>query len=306
VKPPKKKRRRYTDDRSKLTPEEKRRRRATFARGVWGSRLIQISLLFYIPGVLLVPAQIIVSELTHGGGSVLLVLAGILGLVNWVLGAVGLALCLAGPVSPGHWRFGIAAAVAVVFHALLMLALVAKTGAHADFRDLDQSTAQWGAVATQYDSLSFYLAYVVYPDDIPLKRADTILSFMTGVVEMTRLILILMTLACLAQAAGDRQLSDKCTRMAGRVSIIPGILALGMLAYKVFVVETGAEHEQGIVIATLRYILRGINSVVGGILLFAYQTVSEVVDACEYPFQTEIDLGGGYEASPENYLGTDD
>ena len=170
--------------------------------------------------------------------------------------------------------------------------MVAKTSANADYRGLDRGTMMWAQIATQYESLSFYLAYVLYPDDIPLRRADTILSFLTGILEMTRLILFLMTLGCLAQAAGDRELSENCTRMAGRVTIIPGMLALGVLAYKIVVIETGAGGA-GMVLYLLNYMYRSITLVVAGILGMTLRTVGDVVEACESPFQ--IDPSGSSE-----------
>ena len=277
---------------SKMTLEERRAQRAAFARGAYGARIIQISLFFYIPGVLFVPLHQIVAEITKGDVPYILIIAGILGLANWILGAIGISLCLAGPPVPGHYRFGVAALIVAFVHAVLLLAVIAKTSANADYRGLDRGTMMWAQIATQYESLSFYLAYVLYPDDIPLRRADTILSFLTGILEMTRLILFLMTLGCLAQAAGDRELSENCTRMAGRVTIIPGMLALGVLAYKIVVIETGAGGA-GMVLYLLNYMYRSITLVVAGILGMTLRTVGDVVEACESPFQ--IDPSGSSE-----------
>lgn len=277
---------------TKLTIEERRTLRASFGRATYGARILQISLLFYIPGVLLVPLHQIVAEITKDEVPFILIIAGILGLVNWILGAIGISLCLAGPPSPGHFRFGVASIIACVVHAILLLAVVAKTSSNADYRGLDRGSMMWAQIATQYESLSFYLAYVLYPDDIPLRRADTILSFLTGVTELTRLILFLMTLGCLAQAAGDRELSERCTRMAGRVTIIPGLMALGMLAYKIVVIETGV-GQTGMVLYALNYMYRSITLVVAGILGMTLRTVGDVVEACEFPFQ--IDASGASE-----------
>ncbi len=277
---------------SKMTLEERRAQRAAFARGAYGARIIQISLFFYIPGVLFVPLHQIVAEITKGEVPFILVIAGILGLANWILGAIGISLCLAGPPVPGHYRFGVAALIVAFVHAVLLLAVVAKTSANADYRSLDRGTMMWAQIATQYESLSFYLAYVLYPDDIPLRRADTILSFLTGIMEMTRLVLFMMTLGCLAQAAGDRELSENCTRMAGRVTVIPGMLALGVLAYKIVVIETGAGGA-GMVLYLLNYMYRSITLVVAGILGMTLRAVGDVVEACESPFQ--IDPNGSSE-----------
>ncbi len=103
------KRRRRTD--YKLTPEEKRKQRAAFGRAFYGAKLIQLSLFFYIPAVLFVPLHQIVAEITKNDVPYVLVIACILGFVNWILGAIGISLCLPGPPLPGHFRFGIAAII---------------------------------------------------------------------------------------------------------------------------------------------------------------------------------------------------
>jgi hypothetical protein len=287
----KKPKRRTVRGKRVLMPEQKKRLKAAFDRAKIGARLIQISLFFYIPGVLFVPLHQIIQQITKDDVPVVLVIAGVLGIVNWVLGAIGISLCLSGPPSPGHFRFGIAAIVVSVVHAVLLLAVVVKTKGNADYRGLDRATMMWAQIATQYESLSFYLSYLLYPDEIPLRRSDTILGFLTGVAEMTRLILYLMTLGALAQAAGDKELSERCTRMAGRVAIIPGILALGMFIYKMVVVETGM-GQTGMLLYALNYMYRSITLVVAGILGMTTRTVGDVYDACDSPFQSEIDLGG--------------
>jgi hypothetical protein len=272
------------------TTEEKRQKQAEFHRAMYGARLIQISLLFYIPAVLFVPLHQIVAQILKEEVAYILVIAGIMGMINFTLGLIGICLCVSGPPSPGHYRFGIAAIIASAVHAVLLFAVVAKTNANADYRGLERGTMMWAQLATQYESLSFYLAYVVYPDDIPLRRADTILSFLAGVAEMTRLILYMMTLGCLAYAGGDRELSERCTRMAGRVTIIPGLLAIAMLGYKIIVIETGA-GQSGFVFYFLNYIYRAITLVVAAILGMTMRAVGDVVDVCEFPYQSHVDLG---------------
>ena len=59
-------------------------------------------------------------------------------------------------------------------------------------------------------------------------------------------------------------------------------------------IETGAEQQGAILVWVLRYIYRSINVVVAGILLLTLGTVRDVADACEFPYQTEVDdLGSG-------------
>ena len=80
--------------------------------------------------------------------------------------------------------------------------------------------------------------------------------------------------------------------MAGRVTIIPGLMALGMLAYKIVVIETGV-GQTGMVLYALNYMYRSITLVVAGILGMTLRTVGDVVEACEFPFQ--IDASGASE-----------
>ena len=287
---PKKKPQPKRKEKKKFTPEEKRQLQSGFARGYYGARCIQIALLFYLPAVLFVPLHQILAEITKQEMGYILMIAGILGAVNWVVGAVGIALCVSGPPSPGHWRFGIGGIIASVVHGVLLLAVVMKTQGNADYRGLDRDTMRWAQIATQYESLSFFLSYVAYPDDIPLKRTDTILGFLAGMAEMVRLIFQLLTLGCLAQAAGDKELAEDCTRMAGRVTIIPGLMALGMLLYKIVVIETGATG--GFMMYFLNYLYRGITLVVAAILGMTMRAIGDVADACESPFQSELDLSG--------------
>jgi hypothetical protein len=281
------KRRPRNKEKSKFTDEQKRELRAGFARGFFGARCIQISLLLYLPAVLLVPLHQILSQITHSEMGFVLVIAGIFGLANWTLGTIGLALSMSGPPSPGHWRFGVGGLVATFVHGVLLLAVVLKTQEHADYRDLDRETMRWAQIATQYESLSFYLSYLVYPDDIPLKRSDTILGFLAGVMEMVRLIFILMTLSCLAKAAGDRPLAEDCTRMAGRITLIPAFMAFGMLIYKIVVIETGA--TSGFMVYFLNYIYRGITLAVAAILGMTIRTIGDVAEACDSPYQSDVE-----------------
>jgi len=274
-------------EKSKLTTEEKRELRAGFSRGYFGARCIQISMLLYLPAVLLVPLHQILAEITKSEMDFILVIAGILGLSNWAIGTVGIALCVSGPPSAGHWRFGVGALIVTFVHGMLLLAVILKTQDNSDYRSLGRETMRWAQIATQYESLSFYLSYVVYPDDIPLKRSDTVLGFITGVLEMMRLILYLMTLSCLAKAAGDKPLADECTRMAGRITLIPAFMAFGMLVYKIVVIETGA--TSGFMIYFLNYLYRGITLAVAAILGMTIRAIGDVADACDSPFQSELE-----------------
>lgn len=286
------KRRRISDER--YTEEERRQLRAQFNRAYYAARLIQISIYCYIPAVIILPFYEVYTYLTKTSAPAMLVVAGFLGVFNWLLGGIGIVLSLTGPRLPGHLRFGVAALVTSIVHALFLFIVILNTKGYSDYRDLDRSTAVWANIATQYDSLSLYLAYIVFPDEIPVRRADTILSFVTGVLEVTRLVLILVMLGCLAEAGGDVELYRRCNRMAGRVAIIPAILAIAMLLYKTAVVETRL-GETGFGAMMIRYLYKAVDLAVCAILGMTVSTVADVVDVCESPYQSDIELGSvGY------------
>src|SRR5262245_59284517 len=124
---PKRRRRRPEDD-DTLSPAERKALRAAFTRAAWGCQLIWISFSLFIVSMVLIiffRSQLLLSRF-EAPSQGLIVTAGAIALVYWALAAVGVGLCLSGPASPGHWRFGIAAASAVVLHLILLAVLVAK------------------------------------------------------------------------------------------------------------------------------------------------------------------------------------
>jgi hypothetical protein len=280
---------------NELTTEEKRQKLAEFHRAMYGALLIKISILLYIIAVLALPLWEILFQLTKESHDALIYVGGFLGLINLVLGAIGVVLCVTGPPSPGHYRFGIAAIVAVVVHAVLLFVIVVSVES-ANNRILFNSAAKWYQLITQYQSLSFYLAFVIYPDDIPLLLGSgTIIFFLTGVAEMTRLLLIIMTLSCLAQAAGDQELHENCTRMAGRIALIPGALAIGTMLSQMLIIELGLMQVPWMMYL-IYYVTRGIVIVEAVILTFAMHTAGDVVDVCESPYDMDVGLGGTSES----------
>jgi LSD1 subclass zinc finger protein len=290
----KRKRRRPVDD--ELTPEEKAARRSAFIRATWGVRLIWISFVLFMFSMLLIGIyffQFGVSRFVTPTPA-FVTAAGFFGLLNWILAAVGVGLCLSGPRAPGHWGYGIAAAVAVVVHGIFVLVLVAQdreycVGRNADRLTSDTGSARWSMLATRLDVTTFYLTAVLYPTEqtaVPSKDPMT-LSMVTGVLEMIRTVLIMMLLSCMAQAALDKELAHKCTRTAGIASGGPGLVALLMLGFVAFVVETNA----GINLFTLIVLLvvhMSVYAILAAVILPAYMAAREVADACEEPFQSLI------------------
>jgi hypothetical protein len=286
---PRRRKRQAEDD--ELTPEERAARRRAFERAAWGCRLIAISFGLFILSMMLI--IIFFFQAVFFPPSVLIIVAaGVIGLINWVLAAIGVGLCLSGPRAPGHWGYGISAAVAVAVHAIFLMAVVARgnefavgqTGEDAELAGV----ARWGLLPTRMDATMFYLTAICYPDEQgAIPKGSMVLSMITGVAEMTRTVLIMMLLSCLSRAALDEELAHKCTRAAGIASFAPGTLALGMLAFIGALIETNATVNLFTLILLL-VVMMGTYSVLAGVMFPAFLTAREVTDACEEPFQSLI------------------
>jgi hypothetical protein len=275
-----------------MTDEEREEQANAYARGMWGAKLVMVSLGFSILSLLLIPLFYIALALTKVVIYPILQLAGILGVIHWALGAIGTGFCVAGLIPQGYYRFAISAAVAVLIHMILLLGVVAQPRVADDGRvHMDETAVVWYQVPTQYHQLTFYLGSLLYADSLGLLRTGTPLGFVTGVAEMCRLILILLTLSALSQAAGDNELAHRCTRIAGRASFVPLTLSLAMLLGVAALIETGAVVFAATIFALL--IFMGIYLVPAFVQVTALAAARDVADACEFPFQSNpIHFGG--------------
>ncbi|HJZ55590.1 MAG TPA: hypothetical protein VKE74_11550, partial [Gemmataceae bacterium] len=282
----KRKQRRREED-EKLSPEERRAIRAQFARGMWGCRLLQISLGLYAFSFLLVNCYS-GFEAMQWPLPALLVIAGVLGLANWILGAVGIGLCIAGRPSPGHYAFGISAAVAVVAHAIILCTVLSRTTADTVALNVERNDdiAVWAQIPTQQHVLTFYMAVVVYPDERLLGKSGVGLGLMAGVAEVMRLMLIMLTVSCLARAAGEEEIAYRCNRSAGIGVFGPGLMGVAMLCLVVLLVESGGiDRAIGKILLTV--FVSGIYTILAGMLVPAALACRETADACEFPFESD-------------------
>jgi LSD1 subclass zinc finger protein len=284
---PKKKRRpRVPDD--ELTPQEKINRRAAFDRAAWGSRLIMISLALYLLSMIIVTGFFFQGAFGSPQGWIVTV-AGFMGLVNWVLAAVGVALCLSGPQAPGHWEFGGAALAAVLVHGV-MLAGVVSQGKEIGVTGADEvhGFTRWHMLPTRLNATMYYLVAITYPDEQGVTpRGRMRLSMFVGMAEMVRTVMIMIFLSCMARAALDDELAARCTRTAGVASGGPGLLALLFFFFFAFIIETNATINLFTkILASVVHM--GVFSIVTGTLMPAFLASQDVVDACEEPFQSLI------------------
>ncbi len=285
----KKRKKRRRDD-EKIPPEERAALLAAFGRAAWGCKLIWVSFgLFTLSMVLIIGFyfQTAFPALEPSGGFV--VAAGAIGALGWILAAVGVGLCLSGPPSPGHWGYGIAAAIATGLHLMLLLALVAKGTDYSPGKSVDPGgpAAKWGLVPTRLDAVTYYLTVVVYKDQELVPKGEMNFSIIVGIAEVIRSTLLLMLLSCMAQSAGDKELAHKCTRAAGFASFGPGFMALGMLLFAALIAESHA-GVTGFTKILFSTIVMGTYAILIGCVFPAFMVAREVADACEEPFQSQL------------------
>lgn len=294
---PKKRRRRFDDDDDALSPAERRALKAAFTRAAWGCRLIWISFAVFMVSMLCVVAfwfnaswqaasKIDVDQPTF------VIVAGVVGIFTWLLAAVGVGLALSGPPSPGHWGYGIAAAVATAVHLVLLAVLVGQGKDYSVANEAEPNgptgaNAKLGLIPTRLDAVAFYITLIIYKDEEVLPKGEMKLSIAVGVAEMLRNLLILMLLSCLARAAGDEDVSHKCTRASGIASLGPAAIAVCMLLFAVAMIETGAQYTTfgKIMIATVRMWTYAIFL---GTALPALTAALETADSCDEPYQSRL------------------
>lgn len=289
-KPKKRRRRRFdeTDDDS-LTIEERRSLRAAFTRAAWGCRFIWISFSCFMLSMLIIVAFWFQGSWLVGLDPTYVTVAGIIGMFTWITGAIGVGLCLSGPWSPGHWGYGIAAAVATVVHLVMLAVLVGKGTDYSIGKEAEPvgANAKWGLVPTRLDAVSLYVTLMVYRDEEVVPKGDLKLSIVVGVIEMIRNLLILMLLSCLARATGEEDVSHQCTRAAGFASVGPGAMAVILLLFAIAMVETNAQNGDlgKILLATVRMWTYAFFI---GTTISAFAAAQATADACDEPYQSRI------------------
>jgi hypothetical protein len=272
-----------------LTPEERAARTAAFRRGMWGAKLVWLSLLLYALSMIVIGIYFIAGAAT-APEPLFLVVAGALGSLNWVAGGIGIVLCLSGPNSPGHRGYGIAAVVAALIHASLLGIVVAVAAPISEAHARTAAgglTTPWAQLPTQLDRLTMYLTYLVYPDEFDdHRRSRIVLGLVTGAIELVRLVTIILVLSCLARAAGDEELAQRCARSAGRTAFAPGLIALGVFSVFACLIETGGKGTWfGMVLLGLTFL--AVDLLVAFLFIPPMVVARDTAEACEFPFQTQ-------------------
>ena len=258
-------------------------------RAAWGCKLIWISFMCFMASMMFVVAFWFHGAFQAGLDPTYVTVAGLIGMFTWITAAVGIGLCLSGPVAPGHWLYGISAATATVLHLLLLAVLVGQGNEYSIGKEAerDGGSPQWGLVPTRLDAVTFYLTIIVYKDEELVPKGKMGLSILVGILEMVRTVLILMLLSSLARAAGDDELAHQCTRAAGFATYGPGTLAICMLLFTIALVETNAQTGTfaKILYTTVRM---GTYAIFIGTLFPGLMAARYTGDACDEPFQSKL------------------
>lgn len=271
-----------------LTPDEKAARRAAFDRAAWGATLIWISFALFMISM----ALILIFFFHAAFGDPLglyVILAGVLGLLNWLLAAVGVGLCLSGPVVKGHWGYGIGAAVAIGVHLILLAVLVGQGREFGISKSEDGvGLVRWAMIPTRLNATMFYITALVYPENHGATPKTAMpLSMLTGVAEMVRTVLIMMFLSRLARAALDEDLAHQCTRAAGIASAAPAMMALVIFVFVAFMIETNAPLNR-FTLTLFATVFMSVYAIVNAAILPCFTAARDVADACDEPFQSLI------------------
>jgi LSD1 subclass zinc finger protein len=284
-------RRREREEESKLSPEERRTQRAQFTRGMWGCKLLHISFALYAVSLFIMLTFFVVAIVAIPVLGLILV-AGLLGLLNWVLAAVGVGLCISSRPSPGHYGYGIAAAIGVIGHAILLVAVVNRMSAMSitvEGESIQTHYLAWWSLPTQLHILTFYLAQFLYPDENLIAQGAFTLGLVAGVFELVRLMLVMMLVSCVARAAGDEELSYRCTRAAGIGAFGPGGLAAVVLVIVATLLETGGfDTTLGKILMVVTVL--GIYAILAGMLVPSVVACQEAADACEFPYEATSNM----------------
>jgi hypothetical protein len=163
------------------------------------------------------------------------VVAGLVGLSNWVISLVGLGFCIAGP----QRARGMAIAATVVSAIHLVLSFVC-------FGNLDSglggfgrfgagSSFGWAVLTSVLPALDAGLPLLIYQS-----RAfggEFLVGFLAGACEVARLILIILTLKALALAARDGYAAERSGSAVMAVAGVCGGVAVAALLVVVVAVE---------------------------------------------------------------------
>lgn len=227
----KKKRRDYDDDYGDGWPQPKPKP-AGFGPAKTGALLLGIGAWTYMGtfGLLALLSLIAWAGNERPGG--IMVLAGLVGLSNWVLSLVGLGFCIAGP----ERARGTAIAATVVSAIHLVLLVVCFETRNDVYDQLGIGDSAWAVLATGVTSLNSAVPLLMYHSQA--FSGGFLVTLIAGGCEVARLILIVLTLKKLALAARSAA-ADRAGPAVVAVAGVCGGVALAALLITVLIAESG-------------------------------------------------------------------
>ena len=232
--PRKKKRtRRYDDDDDYDDWRPPKRKSNGYGPAKTGALLLSTGAWLYMGAFGLLAMLVLLGWSAGASPGGIVVIAGLVGLSNWVVSLVGLGFCVAGP----ERARGPAVAALVVSAIHLVLSFVCFDNRNDVFAGPGGGGAAWGALATQLGALNGALPILLYHSQA--FSGSFLVSFVAGGCEVARLILIIITLRNLAQAARAGGTADRAgTAILTVVGVCCGV-ALAALLISVLIAETG-------------------------------------------------------------------
>jgi LSD1 subclass zinc finger protein len=238
-------RRRPRDDYDDDYDDRPSRRKAGFGPAKVGALLLSISLWMYL-GVFGILALFVLVAWADGDlPEALATITGLIGLGNWIVGAVGIGFCLAGPKRAR----GVTIAAAVLAGVQLLLMIVCYTKASDGFgrRGFGLSSGSMLLFTSLIPILDLMLPAMIYESKIfgPGSKltGELVIPALAGGCEIARLVLVLLSLKAMAQAAGNHAAAEKAQFGVLIAAVVCGVAAV--LALLVIVIGVEAKMGRG-------------------------------------------------------------
>lgn len=218
---------RYRDDDDYDRPPD---RRAPFRRAKIGTLLLSISLWLYLSALGVTTLFFIVVWLGGDPPVGLILIPGLAGLGNWLLAAIGLGFCIAGPAKGRG--LAIAAVSVAAVHLILTFVCFAKVQDGFNGRGVigfgGTSYFGWALFISTLPALDLFIPMLIYNSR---GFGEFIVVVLAGACEAARLILVLLSLQAAARAARDYEAAER-----GKLGVMVSSFVMGGVAVVVLIV----------------------------------------------------------------------
>lgn len=168
---------------------------------------------------------------------IIIILPGLIGLANWIVGIVGFSFCIAGPAKARG--MAITATVLAGIHLLLVGVTfnnMEGTGGLGMSRGLGMGKPAWVFVATTLPFLDALFPLLFYASKA-VGEGDYLIGLFAAILEVARLIFALQLLRSLGSAARDAEVEEKASFATLTAAGVLGLAALGALLMTVLIAE---------------------------------------------------------------------